>query len=751
MPNRYPLLLLLLILMLSFTVNAQTAGWKWGQGSRNSDIESYLVAADAASNVFGAGCVFMGDSTILGPYTLYDSSNKYQLFVTKMDSSGTYQWIFGTQHTSAVPAGMVTDKAGNLYLLGLYDTSTCTLGAITLTDTFHSPLGFIPMYFLAKFSPSGTVLWATNIAPDGVSISAAAPPAGLGVDSAGNVYATAAFSTPSVVIGSTTLTNAYSGGYKDDVFIVKYNSLGGLYWAKSFGDVNNDESVGIAVTAAGNFYIPGRYTTATNIAGIALIDSGNFLAKFDTYGNCIWAKNMRKPLAISAAATDTQECIYLTGAISSTIIMGTDTLTDAGMGDIFVSKFDSSGSLVWARCAGGTDPDMGYSIAVDSARNVWISGTMGHTPPAAYTITFNGHILAQPPGPPGDPMFMAEYDNCGNYLKSVALKSGGDDNNSIALDGRDNIYVCGDFTYDTVLIGPDVLIPSSGLEYYFVARYHYDHVSGIPSFPERNRSLDICENSSAVSVDSLLAVNFGDTGIVLTWALATPPAHGSAVILYSGSSPGGLFTPAGLTYTPAPGYYGSDSFSVIIVLCNALVRAVVNVTIDTFPHIGQFEGKDTVCQGSGITLANTIPGGTWSAANTHAAISAAGAVSGISPGTDTIIYTIANACGIADTFMSIQVLPPGQCNTFAASSLTATPAFKIIPNPNPGIFTVSLSANAAEEVHIIITNAIGSIFKDIIADTHHDITLQMNVPGGVYFIQAVTKDGRYCEKLIVAH
>ena len=50
-------------------------------------------------------------------------------------------------------------------------------------------------------------------------------------------------------------------------------------------------------------------------------------------------------------------------------------MTSAGIGDIFVSKLDSSGSFVWAKSMGGTNYEGGYSIAVDSSNNVYTTGS----------------------------------------------------------------------------------------------------------------------------------------------------------------------------------------------------------------------------------------------------------------------------------------------------------------------------------------------------------------------------------------
>ena len=66
-----------------------------------------------------------------------------------------------------------------------------------------------------------------------------------------------------------------------------------------------------------------------------------------------------------------------------------------------------------------------------------------------------------------------------------------------------------------------------------------------------------------------------------------------------------------------------------------------SVTISVACSPGIITGADSVCTGSTITLTDTASGGTWSVTNpTFATISATGEVTALSPGTDTVEYTV---------------------------------------------------------------------------------------------------------------
>ena len=50
--------------------------------------------------------------------------------------------------------------------------------------------------------------------------------------------------------------------------------------------------------------------------------------------------------------------IYVTGYFQGTATFGSNTLTSNGSSDIFIAKLDSSGNWLWARNAGGSSRDI---------------------------------------------------------------------------------------------------------------------------------------------------------------------------------------------------------------------------------------------------------------------------------------------------------------------------------------------------------------------------------------------------------
>ena len=170
-------------------------------------------------------------------------------------------------------------------------------------------------------------------------------------------------------------------------------------------------------------------------------------------------------------------------------------------------------------------------------------------------------------------------------------------------------------------------------------------------------SLVVCENSAATFINSLLAINDPDVGQTETWTVATPPTNGTlGGFSASALSTGGVVTPSGLTYTPNPGFSGTDAFKIQISDGFATNETEVNVTVNATPPA--ISGVPEVCVGSTTTLSDITAGGTWvSMAPANASIgSLSGVVIGNVAGTSTISYTASTGCSTT-TIVTVDPLP----------------------------------------------------------------------------------------------
>jgi len=110
----------------------------------------------------------------------------------------------------------------------------------------------------------------------------------------------------------------------------------------------------------------------------------------------------------------------------------------------------------WAVSAGGTEWDIGQTLAIDSQGNQYVIGRFG------YTATFGSHILTASGGEFDEDIFIAKLDPSGNWLWVVQAGGIGDEwARCIALDGENNVYIGGYFE-GTAAFGSQTLTAGGG-------------------------------------------------------------------------------------------------------------------------------------------------------------------------------------------------------------------------------------------------------------------------------------------------
>ncbi|MCK9610270.1 MAG: SBBP repeat-containing protein [Candidatus Cloacimonas sp.] len=443
--------LLFILALCSVALFAQNEDWLWAkQAGGISGDKGYSIAVDAYGNSYITG--YFRESATFGTTTLTSSSDYgSDIFVAKMDINGNWLWAKqagGKDYDDGY--SIAVDANGNIYITG-YFRESATFGTTTLTSS-----GYYEDIFVAKLDINGNWLWAKQAGgtshDDGYSIA---------VDAYGNSYVTGYFKSSSCSFGTITLN---SSGY-EDIFVAKMDSNGNWMWAKQAGGTDYDFGYGIAVDSNGNSYITGGFEESATFGTTILTSSGGsdiYVAKLDSNGNWLWAKKAGGTSddgGYSIAVNDNGNS-YVTGYFSESATFGTTTLTSSGDLDIFVAKLDSNGNWLWAKQAGGTGWDEGYSIAVDDNGNSYVTGyfrdiaTFGTTTLTSYGFS---------------DIFVAKLDSNGNWL--WAKQVGGtsyDFGSGIVVDANGNSYVTGYFE-ESATFGTTTLT-SSGYYDIFVAK-----------------------------------------------------------------------------------------------------------------------------------------------------------------------------------------------------------------------------------------------------------------------------------------
>ena len=138
--------------------------------------------------------------------------------------------------------------------------------------------------------------------------------------------------------------NIYFSGFRSGWtgFLSKVNSTGTEQWTKTFSTTSNDNgNTDVAVDSSGNVYITGHTSNDidgnTNLGGTDI-----FIQKYNTSGDKQWTRTIgtssdENPGGITI---DSSGNFFVTGSTSG----GLDGNTSAGSKDLFVVKYNSSGT-----------------------------------------------------------------------------------------------------------------------------------------------------------------------------------------------------------------------------------------------------------------------------------------------------------------------------------------------------------------------------------------------------------------------
>jgi len=141
------------------------------------------------------------------------------------------------------------------------------------------------------------------------------------------------------------------------------------------------------------------------------------LLNYDARGNLVWARTWggSGDEAGYGVAVDQAGGIYVAGRTSS---------FGSGWFDALLLKFDSSGTLLWARTWGGGSYDVAYDIAFDQSGNVYLAAESYSLGPAAVLLKYS---------PGGDLLLTRTWDGPATYDSAY----------SVDVDAAGNVVLAG--------------------------------------------------------------------------------------------------------------------------------------------------------------------------------------------------------------------------------------------------------------------------------------------------------------------
>jgi hypothetical protein len=242
-------------------------------------------------------------------------------------------------------------------------------------------------------------------------------------------------------------------------------------WAASAGGGGNvDFCYGIATDSQGNAYWVGT-VSGTVAFGCGTVATGNsdiagFIAKRGPDGSCQWVRPITvgfNDVWVYGVAIDAQDRIYITGSYDGNATFGDGiTLNSLGSDDIFVARYTTDGTCLWARRAGSSgSSDEARGVAVSADGGVFIAGHSGGT-----TIGFDGITI--PNAGNWRQLVIARYDSTGTVQWARASQGNGQGKTCRAISvASDRLFVTGQIgasvaTFDGLALTPG----SSGAHLY---------------------------------------------------------------------------------------------------------------------------------------------------------------------------------------------------------------------------------------------------------------------------------------------
>ncbi len=407
----------IIIAVMSIYTFAQAPAWLGAQSVGGIQAEYQISSVtDGFGNLIITGD-FMSPTIAFAADTL-TNAGALDIFIVKYDPSGAMLWaksIGGTQ--DELVTLVTTDNLGNVIVTGCFHSATLTIGNITLTN---AGITYYRDVFIVKYDPAGNVIWAKSA---GGSINDSGQ--GVTADNLGNIIFGGSFSSSAITFDTITLTNSNTGSGSISMFIVKYDSVGNVLWAKTANGKGYVQS--LVCDSTGNINVVGWSYGTMTFDSVVLYNLGNsdmFIAKYNTSGNVLWAKSAGGSLIdeVTSLSIDVPGNLIVTRKFNSpTIVFDTIALSNAGDYDIFIAKYDSSGNVLWAKSEGGTSLDESRTVTVDALGNLIFGGNF-----KSSIINFSTDTLS-PTTPGHSDILIVKYAPDGTELWA---KSDGGNNNS---------------------------------------------------------------------------------------------------------------------------------------------------------------------------------------------------------------------------------------------------------------------------------------------------------------------------------
>ena len=193
--------------------------------------------------------------------------------------------------------------------------------------------------------------------------------------------------------------------------------------------------------------------------------SAGYIVKLDNLGNALWFYWIDGDTlqSVYSIAIDKNNNVYLTGYSNSDKIILKEVSYSKSNNTLagFVVKFNQLGDVLWFNWIDGAKSDTGYSIAVDSNNNIYITGV-------SNSNSLNNIIKISN----DNAGFLIKMNDLGSIIWFKWIEGPNDDDSySLVIDSLNNIYVSGNSNSNNIKINNNTYFRNNNNQSIYLAKF----------------------------------------------------------------------------------------------------------------------------------------------------------------------------------------------------------------------------------------------------------------------------------------
>lgn len=477
--NKASLTLICFIIISSFSVYAQSPlSVEWLNNSKGSnwDLVSDMVI-DKENNIYLIGNY---KDTIQSDKRLY--GNQEEIFIAKFNSAGDSIWQYqlksdNYRHIKSIFIG----ESGQTYICGYKHSGIDK-------DSYKSKTRKETRLFIEKLDENGEKTFFADIIGNFKTM-----PIRLIEKNDKGILLGGSFTTINYN------DSTYKSDGKTDIFLYAFDVDGkpqDFLVLKGYGENTLND---IKMDLKGNTYLTGAFERELKINTNTIYSKGrsdSYLIKLDPKLKVEFIKQQGGIYSDygKSIEIDTNNNVFITGNFSGRLVLqNNDTLVSKGKIDVFISKYNESGNLLWNRSFGGIGNEYLSSCILNNKNDIYLNGSFrGDIEKGNFKIKSAGF---------SSDVFVAKFTNDGEFRFIEAI---GDTNTDFAsrivTDSLNYIYITGNFNQSMKVIG-DTTELAAKEDFYLTKLYDCDFSPKI----RLPNDTSVCENEFVIIADSNFA------------------------------------------------------------------------------------------------------------------------------------------------------------------------------------------------------------------------------------------------------